>query len=56
MTKWFAYFRDKGKEAHFKLIASKALSTAEMMAVELAVRDKMELIGLIVAPQSFQEK
>lgn len=55
MTKWFAYYRDKGKTPHFKLIASKDLTTAEMMAGELATRNKSECIGVIVAPQAFQQ-
>ncbi|KKN33638.1 hypothetical protein LCGC14_0801760 [marine sediment metagenome] len=55
MTKWFAYFRDKSKLPHFKLITAKDLTVAEMMASELAVRNKSECIGVIVAPQLFQE-
>lgn len=54
MTKWFAYFKDKGKSPHFKLVTSKDLPTAEMMAEELAVRNKNECIGVIIAPQTFQ--
>lgn len=54
MTKWFAYFRDKRKEPHFRLVASRDLGTAEIMAEELAVRDKIKCIGVIVAPELFQ--
>lgn len=55
MTKWFAYFRDKDKSPHFKLVAARGLSVAEMMAEELAVRNKSECIGIIVAPLSFNK-
>lgn len=54
MTKWFAYYKDKRKTPYFKLIASKDLPTAEMMAVELAVRNKSECVGIIIAPLSLQ--
>ncbi len=53
MTKWFAYFRDK-KTPYFKLVAAKDINTAEMMAIELACRDKIECIGVIIAPQIYQ--
>ena len=53
MTKWFGCFKDEGKSTHFKLIASRDLPTAEMMAEELAIRDKNECIGVIVAPRRF---
>jgi len=55
MTKWFAYYRDKDKTPHFKLIASENLSIAEMMAEELAVRNKTRCIGVIIAPSIFQK-
>ena len=53
MTKWFAYFKDKGKSVHFKLVAAKDISTAEIMAEELAVRNKNECVGVIIAPLSY---
>ena len=55
MTKWFAYFKDKNKLPCFRLITSKDLPTAEMMVIELAARDKSECVGIIVAPQSYQQ-
>ena len=54
MTKWFAYFRDKGKSPHFRLIVSKDLPTAELIATELAARNEIECSGVIVAPELFQ--
>lgn len=56
MTKWFAYFKEGKKLPHFKLISSRDISTGEMMAEELAVRNGNEFIGIIVAPQFFQGK
>lgn len=53
MTKWFAYFQDKGKTVHFRLITSKDLPTAEIMAEELAIRNESEFVGVIIAPLSF---
>ncbi len=54
MGKWFAYFRDNGKLPHFKLVSACDLHTAEMMANELASRNKSKCIGVITAPEIFQ--
>ena len=54
MTKWFGYFKDGKKVIHFRLISAADLTTAEVMANELAVRNKSECVGVIIAPDSFQ--
>ena len=55
MTKWLAYFKGKEKRPYFRLVAAEGMHTAEMMAGELANRDKIELIGVIIAPKLYQE-
>lgn len=54
MTKWFAWFQAaKTLPPVFKVIAARDLDTAIMIARELAGRDKVELIGVIVASEQF---
>ncbi|KKM54503.1 hypothetical protein LCGC14_1553350 [marine sediment metagenome] len=56
MTKWFAYFKDEGKRPYFRLVAAEGLHTAEMMSEGLASRGKEEFIGIIIAPELYQER
>ena len=53
MTRWFAWFKGNGKVPHFRLVLAESLEVAEMMANDLANRDKLKLIGVIVASELF---
>ena len=54
MTRWFAWFQVNDRtEASFRVIIADNLNTAEMMATDLATRDKVILIGIIVASEQF---
>jgi hypothetical protein len=54
LTRYFVYFQVTGKEPSFKLMAAKDLDTAEVIAMDIAVRDEVSLIGVTVAPDRFQ--
>lgn len=54
MTRWFAWFqKGEGIEPFFRVLDAKDLHKAEMIAGDLAYRDKVELIGIIVASEQF---
>ena len=53
MTKWFAWFQFKDLEPICRVLAAKDLKVATMMAQDLADRDKVELLGVIVASEQF---
>ena len=53
MTRWFAWFQGERDIAYFRLLIADSLEVAEMMANDLASRDKTKLIGIIVAPGQF---
>lgn len=54
MTKWFAWFQAaEGVQPVFRLLAAEGLDTAVMIASDLAKRDKVLLIGVIVASEQF---
>ncbi len=55
LTKWFAYYKQGDKRPYFKLVAAEGLAMAELMAGELAARGKDKLIGVIIAPELYQE-
>ena len=55
LTKWFAYYKQGDKRPYFRLVAAEGLAVAELMAGELANRDKIELVGIIIAPELYQE-
>ncbi len=54
MTRWFAWFQaGEGIEPCFRVLLAKDINKAAMMANDLAYRDKVELIGVIVASEEF---
>ena len=54
MTRWFAWFQEgEGIEPSFRVLSAKDLYKAEMVANDLAYRDKVELIGVITASEEF---
>ncbi len=54
MSRWFAWFQVKeGAEPFFKVLIADNLNTAEMMATDMAGRDKVILVGIIGASAQF---
>ena len=54
MTKWFAWYQtEETLPPAFRVIAARDLDIAIMIARELAGRDKVELIGVIIASEQF---
>ena len=54
MTRWFAWFQaSENSVAYFRVLIADNLNTAEMMATDLATRNKVILIGVIVASEQF---
>lgn len=52
MTKWCAWFQDdKNVEPYSRLLVARDIGIAETIASDLATRDRVELIGIIVAPE-----
>lgn len=52
MTKWFAWFREE-MLATFILLTAIDLNAAVMIAEDLARRNKVTLIGVIIASEQF---
>ncbi len=54
MTKWFAWFQaGEGVEPSMRLMYAKYIDKAFDVANDLAYRDKVELIGVIIASEEF---
>jgi len=54
MTRWFAWFQaTKDLVPVFRVLAAESLEVAEMMANDLASRDKVKVIGIIMASEQF---
>lgn len=54
MTKWFAWFQaGEGIEPTMRVMCAKDITKAEEIANDLAYRDKVELVGVIVASEQF---
>ena len=57
MTRWFAWFQaGEGIEPVFRVLIADNINTAEMMATDLAIRDKVILIGIITASEQFNKE
>ena len=54
MTRWFAWFQaDENSAPYFRVLIADNINTAEMMATDLATRDKVILTGIIIASEQF---
>ena len=53
MTRWFAWFKGENKVPTFQLLIAETIEVAEMMANDIAARDKIKLIGVIMASKPF---
>ncbi len=53
MTRWFVWFQFKDLPPTFRVVIAEGLEVAEMMANDLAHRDKVRFIGAIVASEQF---
>ena len=54
MTKWFAWFQtEQGIEPTMRVMCARDITKAEEIANDLAYRDKVELVGVIVASEQF---
>jgi len=53
MTRWFAWFRFKDLHPSFRVVLAESLEVAEMLANDLATRNKVRLIGIIIASEQF---
>ena len=56
MTRWFAWFKEEDKVPHFRLLIAESLEMAEMIANDLASRDKTKLVGVISASEQFNPR
>lgn len=56
MTRWTAWFEDEGGLPTFRVMIAANMETAEMMANDLASRNKIKVIGIIVASEQFNPK
>lgn len=54
MSRWFAWFlTGENSVPTFRVLIAERLEVAEMMANDLAYRNKVKLIGVIIASEEF---
>ena len=56
MTRWCAWFKTEDKVPTFVLLIAESIDVAQMIANDLASRDKVKLIGIIRASEQFNQK